>query len=129
MASSQQSQWRSSGGQLVITSGVTLVFECMMGHQLEYLKIVRQTTRRPYNEILSDILRRRGVLGLWDGFVPWGATQAVTKGAVFGFAHNLCTQLTRPYFKHKEVADTLAGAGAGGVQGFALSPLLLLKTR
>ena len=28
-----------------------------------------------------------------------------------------------------QIADTLAGAGAGGVQGLALSPLLLLKTR
>lgn len=110
----------------MVTSGVTVVFEACMGHQLEYLKIVRQTTMQPYGWIVRDILKRRGIAGFWDGFVPWGLLQAVLKGAVFGFAHASIKRLA-PFEPH--LADTIAGAGAGGVQGLVLSPALLLKTR
>lgn len=119
--------WRAPGGQLVVTSGVTVIFEACMGHQLEYLKIVRQTTMQPYTWIIGDIFARRGIAGFWDGFVPWGLLQAVLKGAVFGFAHASIRRLAPLDSPH--LADTVAGAGAGGVQGLVLSPALLLKTR
>lgn len=115
-----------------MTSGVTLAFEASMGHQLEYIKIVRQTTMQPYHVIVSQIVSRRGIVGLWDGFLPWGATQAVTKGAVFGFAYNLLKRLFAGLgddIVSPSVGNTLAGAGAGGFQGLVLSPMLLLKTR
>uniref|UniRef100_A0A7S3K1T9 Mitochondrial carrier protein n=1 Tax=Aureoumbra lagunensis TaxID=44058 RepID=A0A7S3K1T9_9STRA len=119
---------RTSGGQLMITSGVTLVFEAMMGHQLEFFKIVRQTTMKQYTEIMISIIEKRGIIGLWDGFLPWGALQAVSKGAVFGFSHNILSRLVHKIFPDS-INDTIAGAGAGGIQGLVLSPTLLLKTR
>ncbi|KAJ8598333.1 hypothetical protein CTAYLR_002964 [Chrysophaeum taylorii] len=129
-SSTRSSWWRSAGGQLVVTSGVTVVFEACMGHQLEYIKIVRQTTLAPYWSIVCDIVRPRGIIGLWDGFVPWGVVQALTKGAVFGWAHNMLRRgLSGVDGVSANVKDTLAGAGAGGIQGLVLSPTLLLKTR
>lgn len=123
---------------MAVTSGVTLTFECFCGHQLEYLKILRQTTMQPYGVILRDILARKGVMGLWDGFVPWGLLQSVSKGAVFGLANANIKRGLRAepgsaqryrFGLSPGLADTIAGAGAGGVQGLVLSPTLLLKTR
>lgn len=116
-----------------MVSGVTWVFEGCCGHQLEFIKIVRQTTRKPYPDIVRSIVQEKGIVGLWDGFVPWGTVQALAKGAVFGFANAFIRQALRPAvdagFVSTSASDTLAGAGAGGVQGFVLSPTLLLKTR
>lgn len=123
------SLWRTARGQLLVTSGVTLVFESCMGHQLEYIKIMKQITMKPYPQIVYDIYAPRGLIGFWDAFLPWGATQAVTKGAVFGFAHNILKRLMKMTPLSPGIQDTLAGAGAGGVQGLVLSPFLLLKTR
>ncbi|KAJ1461123.1 mitochondrial carrier family [Pelagophyceae sp. CCMP2097] len=129
----QKSWYRTSTGQLYITSGVTVVFECFGGHQLEFVKILKQTSHAPYPSILQGIVATKGVAGLWDGFLPWGLVQSASKGAVFGWAHSTVTQLVAAPAKEYGVAaslcDTFAGAAAGGVQGLVLSPTLLLKTR
>ena len=101
-----------------------------MGHQLEYVKIMRQTTMQPYLRIVTEIWTRRGIAGFWDGFMPWGAVQATTKGAVFGYAHAVLNNVGRRLdLASPSLTDTMCGAGAGGIQGLVLSPLLLLKTR
>jgi hypothetical protein len=53
----------------------------------EFLKIVMQTTSdasATYGSVIRDITQQKGIGGLWDGFVPWGMVQAISKGAVFG---------------------------------------------
>jgi hypothetical protein len=37
-----------------------------------------------YGSVIRDITQQKGIGGLWDGFVPWGMVQAISKGAVFG---------------------------------------------
>lgn len=127
------SPWRTPRRQLLVVSGVTLVFEALCGHQLEFVKIIKQTTRRPYPQIVREIVREKGLAGFWDGFLPWGAVQAVSKGAVFGYAYATSRSVLRPLVQdgrmRQHTADTLSGGLAGGVQGFVLSPTLLLKTR
>jgi hypothetical protein len=117
----------------MVVAGVSWVFEGCCGHQLEFVKIIKQTTKQPYPTIVRDIVAHKGVAGLWDGFFPWGSVQALSKGAVFGWANALMRKSLRPLMDGGTISastsDTLAGAGAGGVQGFVLSPTLLLKTR
>lgn len=126
-------QWRSPTGQLLVMSGSTVMFECFCGHQLEYVKILRQTEMKPYGAIVRGIVAERGILALWDGFLPWGFVQAVSKGAVFGWAYAMLNKTLKPLREsgtlNLDVANTINGAGAGGVQGLVLSPTLLLKTR
>ncbi|GKY95388.1 hypothetical protein MPSEU_000500400 [Mayamaea pseudoterrestris] len=92
---------------LFTTALVTLIFEAMIGHILEFLKIRMQTAS--------------------------GVIQAVSKGAIFGVAYSLALGLVAPWIKGnvlpKQLAYTLAGGFAGGMQGYVLSPTLLLKTR
>ena len=73
---------------LFTTALVTLVFEAMMGHILEFLKIRMQTATgdASYLSVLRDITAAKGIIGLWDGFCPWGVIQSVSKGAIFGMA-------------------------------------------
>jgi len=125
--------WRTPTAQLLVVSGVSWVFEGCCGHQLEFVKIIKQTTKKPYPVILREIVAQKGVVGLWDGFFPWGSVQAISKGAVFGWANALVRKSLKPAVDSgslsRSASDTIAGAGAGGVQGFVLSPTLLLKTR
>lgn len=105
------------------------------GHLLEFFKIVMQTAPEgvTYLDILRDITAAKGIAGLWDGFCPWGIVQAVFKGAVFGLAHATASNILLPLVDQGKMALplalTLAGGIGGGLQGFVLSPTLLLKTR
>jgi hypothetical protein len=120
---------------LLVTALVTLVFEGSIGHILEFLKIVKQTAvvDVSYLQVLADITRSKGLAGLWDGFCPWGIVQAVFKGAVFGLAYQLALNSVKPLvdggYVPPAAALTFAGGVGGGLQGYVLSPTLLLKTR
>jgi hypothetical protein len=121
--------------QLIVAALVTLLYEGSLGHGLEFLKIVMQTAPpgTTYTQVISNITAQKGLAGIWDGFIPWGVIQALAKGSVFGFAHALAmTMITTSSFSKQLPSlyqQTLAGGIAGGVQGYVLSPTLLLKTR
>jgi hypothetical protein len=121
--------------RLAVAALVTLVFEGMIGHILEFLKIVMQTSEiaLSYGEVLKGITAEKGISGLWDGFCPWGVVQSVFKGAVFGLAHATAMGMLVPLADEgkmpMQLALTLAGGIGGGFQGYVLSPTLLLKTR
>jgi hypothetical protein len=120
---------------LFTTALVTLIFEAMIGHILEFFKIRMQTSGSgaSYANVLRDITASKGIIGLWDGFCPWGVVQAVSKGAVFGMSYSIALSLLKPLVARKvlpvEILYTLAGGVGGGMQGYVLSPTLLLKTR
>jgi hypothetical protein len=82
---------------------------------------------------MKQITDEKGIAGAWDGFIPWGVVQAIFKGGVFGLAHAIAKTYLAPLIEKgilpEQIGSTLAGGIAGGVQGFVLSPLLLLKTR
>lgn len=121
--------------KLIVAAVVTLVFEGLIGHILEFLKIVMQTANddTTYLNVIRAITAEKGIMGLWDGFCPWGIVQAVSKGAVFGLAHASALATLLPLAKKGKLpmalALTLAGGIGGGFQGYVLSPTLLLKTR
>ena len=118
--------------RFLVAAIITLLYELMIGHILEFMKIVMQTSPpgTTYIHILHSITAEKGITGLWDGFLPWGVLQAVSKGSVFGAAHHVAkTVLLRSEIPPNQLALTLAGGIAGGFQGYILSPILLLKTR
>jgi len=123
--------------RLIVAALVTLLYEGAIGHILEFLKIVMQTAPvgTTYTSILQSITQQKGIMGAWDGFVPWGVLQAIGKGGVFGLAHTMSLayldklQSTYSLTLPAQLVQTLAGGIAGGFQGYVLSPILLLKTR
>jgi len=133
MAATDAASWRSPGRQTIVVAGVTWVFEAGCGHHLEFLKILKQTSDLPYGRILTEIVGKKGVIGMFDGFMPWGTVQAIAKGGVFGLAKAVMDKFFKPMVDQgslgRSAADSIAACGAGGVQGYVLSPTLLLKTR
>jgi hypothetical protein len=122
--------------RLVVAALVTLLYEAIIGHLLEFMKIVMQTSPRgtSYVQVFRKITGgTKGLAGIYDGFLPWGVVQAMFKGGVFGFAHSIAYSYLNPLIENgilsKPLALTLAGGIAGGFQGYVLSPTLLLKTR
>jgi hypothetical protein len=94
------------------------------------LKIQKQAQPLSYATITRQMIQKKGVLGVLDGFLPWGFIQCLTKGAVFSFGH-----AQSMYMLHdnenisREVKEVLSGGMGGFIQGVFMSPLLLLKTR
>jgi len=118
--------------RLLVCALVTLMYEGTIGHILEFVKIVMQTSPSgtTYGQVLRAITADKGIAGLWDGFVPWGVIQSVFKGSVFGVAHHAAKGfLLGCEILPKQLALTMAGGIGGGFQGYVLSPTLLLKTR
>lgn len=117
--------------RLIVAALVTLLYEAAIGHLLEFLKIVFQTSPpgTTYLQVFKTITAEKGIAGIWDGFVPWGVIQSIGKGASFGFANAYAMQLLSPLLSSKKLLATLAGGIGGGFQGYVLSPTLLLKTR
>jgi len=121
--------------RLVTAAMVTLMYEGCIGHIFEFLKIAMQTAESgtTYMDIITRITSNKGIGGLWDGFVPWGVIQSIFKGGVFGLAHAVANAQLAPMAEKNIMPElmalTIAGGIAGGVQGYVLSPILLLKTR
>uniref|UniRef100_A0A7S2A424 Uncharacterized protein n=1 Tax=Trieres chinensis TaxID=1514140 RepID=A0A7S2A424_TRICV len=121
--------------RLIVAALVTVLYEACLGHLLEFIKIVMQTSPpgTSYIDVLRAITAEKGIAGVWDGFIPWGVVQSVFKGGVFGLAHAMASSYLNPLADKgvlpKQLALTLAGGIGGGFQGYVLSPTLLLKTR
>ncbi|GMH83753.1 hypothetical protein TrST_g4905 [Triparma strigata] len=120
--------------QFFVSALVTLMFEAAIGHSLEFTKISKQTNpQMSVTSILKKITQEKGVVGLWDGFVPWGVVQSIGKGGSFGMARGLITPVLMDLVERGLISDQnakiLIGGLSGVVQGYILSPTLLLKTR
>jgi hypothetical protein len=87
-----------------------------------------QSRFQPILSINFQVTRHKGVVGIWDGFFPWGSLQAIAKGSVFAWGHSLSRRVLQDRMS-PDVAEVISGGIGGGFQGLALSPLLLLKTR
>ncbi|GAB5032109.1 mitochondrial carrier family [Nannochloropsis oceanica] len=126
-------QQESTFRKFLVSGTVAWIYEFSIGHFLEFTKVLKQTKQGSYLQLVQGIMREKGVVGVWDGFFPWGSIQAIAKGAVFGGAHALALGPVAPLVERGElsplVAETMAGGIAGGFQGMVLSPTLLLKTR
>jgi len=74
------------------------------------------------------MIKHKGLIGVLDGYFPWGSIQCFVKGASFGFGQALGYNMLKG--KLPEFQREVASGGIGGLfQGIVMSPLLLLKTR
>uniref|UniRef100_M4BDU4 Uncharacterized protein n=1 Tax=Hyaloperonospora arabidopsidis (strain Emoy2) TaxID=559515 RepID=M4BDU4_HYAAE len=123
-----------AGVKLLVGASVCLTYEFALGHYLEFIKIMKQTKPQfSYLHLTKEIMHAKGLVGVWDGFLPWGALQGVAKGAVFAWGHSVARTGLNPLIRNgsvsKDASEVIAGGIGGGFQGFVLSPTLLLKTR
>ncbi|RHY34259.1 hypothetical protein DYB32_001068 [Aphanomyces invadans] len=117
-----------------IGAGVGWTYEFAAGHFLEFIKVMKQTqSHKSYLELARDITRSKGIVGIWDGFFPWGTVQALAKGSVFSwgqaFSRAQLSPLVKQGYLSDRMAEIMSGGLGGGIQGIVLSPTLLLKTR
>ncbi|ETO00070.1 hypothetical protein RFI_37389, partial [Reticulomyxa filosa] len=119
--------------KLFISGTVTILFEAVGGgHYFEMVKILKQTTNDSYATITKRMIANKGIVGILDGFVPWGALQASIKGSSFGFGEAAAKRILERSASEKMTKwqrDILSGGMGGFVQGVVMSPMLLLKTR
>jgi len=115
----------------LIGGGITLLLELSGGHTIEMLKIKKQTSPQfSYLQLTKQMTAQKGIVGLLDGFLPWGVLQALAKGAVFGWGHAVTMKALHNTDALSKDTKTIVSGGMGGlVQGVFMSPLLLLKTR
>lgn len=112
-----------------VSGTVAWSFELVIGHYLEAQKIAKQATGDSYIKLTRNMVNK-GIVGVWDGFFPWGSIQCFVKGAAFGAGQTAALNLfNKIEFLSPFWAETLSGGAGGFFQGLAMSPLLLLKTR
>ena len=119
--------------KLMIGAICTIVFEACCGHILEIFKIKRQTTNKSMSEIYHILTDKKGLIGIWDGFVPWGLLMSLSKGSSFSYGHQMAYNMlgsTALATVMTPKSLNILSSGLGGLfQGLVMSPLLLLKTR
>jgi len=114
--------------KFLISGTVAWTFELIIGHYLEFLKISKQTSELSYAQLTRNMIKHKGLLGVLDGYFPWGSIQCFVKGASFGFGQTLGYNMLEGHLD--PFAREVASGGVGGLfQGIVMSPLLLLKTR
>merc|ERR1711988_900347 len=107
-------------------------FELTCGHYMEVLKIAKQTSDLSYAGITRNMIGTKGMVGILDGFFPWGTLQALCKGGAFGLGHSASKRTLQDmgaFDKFPRGAEILSGGIGGMIQGVVMSPVLLLKTR
>ena len=120
--------------KLLISGGVSWTYELIIGHYFEFLKIAKQTNyHKSYAALTKEMVAKKGLMGVLDGYFPWGSIQAIAKGGVFGMAHAGAKVKLQPWVDNHTLSPFAASVTAGGIggafQGMVLSPTLLLKTR
>eukprot|EP01029_Cantina_marsupialis_P018857 TRINITY_DN4365_c1_g1_i1.p1 TRINITY_DN4365_c1_g1~~TRINITY_DN4365_c1_g1_i1.p1 ORF type:complete len:311 (-),score=81.00 TRINITY_DN4365_c1_g1_i1:523-1455(-) len=123
-----ESHHESPLAKFVISGALSFWFELGFGYPAEFMKIAKQTTTVSYPNILKRAVSQKGIVGLLDGFFPWGSIYAVLKGAMFGVGHSISKNCLDGRI-HDSFAEIAAGGMGGYVQGLSLSPVMLLKTR
>src|SRR4051812_8126354 len=61
--------------KFLVSGSVALTFELAIGHYLEFLKISKQTSTLSYAQLTRNMIQHKGIIGVLDGFFPWGAIQ------------------------------------------------------
>jgi hypothetical protein len=88
----------------------------------ENVKMERQRTNLPYRQIIPKFLTPRTFI---NGFLPYGAIQAFSKGFIFG----LNQKFVVPYLKYSQPTNNiLLGLSTGITESIIISPLLYIRT-
>lgn len=112
-----------------LITGPAVVAEMLTGGLfMENMKMEKQRTGLAYPKLIRPVLAQ-GIKGWTAGFMPWGFTLAMTKGAAVGYFRAASLSFLEPRMANKKNADMLSGFMAGAGQGVVMSPILLARTR
>jgi hypothetical protein len=88
----------------------------------ENVKMEKQRTNLPYREIIPRFLTPRTFI---NGFFPYGAIQAFSKGFIFGMNQ----QFVKPYLNFSQPTNNLIlGLTTGITEAAIISPILHIRT-
>lgn len=90
---------------------------------LENVKMEKQRTNLPYSKILPKFARYNTFV---NGFLPYGALQAFSKGFIFGMNQ----KFFKPYLTFsQDINNILIGLSTGVSEALLTSPLLYFRTQ
>jgi hypothetical protein len=88
----------------------------------ENIKMEKQRTNLPYKQIVPKFLTPKTFI---NGFFPYGAIQAFSKGFIFG----LNQQYLRPRLNYSQTTNNLIiGLSTGITESIIISPILYIRT-
>jgi hypothetical protein len=108
---------------LAVISGISAITSQLTGFLFfENVKMERQRTNLPYRQIIPKFLTPRTFI---NGFLPYGAIQAFSKGFIFG----LNQQFVAPLLNYSGPTNNLIlGLSTGITEAIIISPLLYIRT-
>jgi hypothetical protein len=108
---------------LALISGISAITSQLTGFLFfENVKMERQRTNLPYRQIIPKFLTPRTFI---NGFFPYGAIQAFSKGFIFG----LNQQFVAPRLNYSGPTNNLIlGLSTGITEAIIISPLLYIRT-
>jgi len=113
--------------KLIIGPMMVLMEMTTGGHTMEMLKIIRQAQNVSYAKAFNDLWKHEGFIGLYKGFLPWGALQMV-KGVPVLFIQAEANHKLLSMGFGKKTSDISAGVLGGIGQGLFMTPTQRLKT-
>lgn len=121
---------QTSYPQASLTATTTTTATPFTSDYMEMMKICKQTSpKESYLAITRRLTAEKGLAAVLDGFLPWGFLQSLTKGAVFGAGEAFSRRQLMALGLDGQLGEVLGGGCGGLIQGYFMSPLLLLKTR
>ncbi len=88
---------------------------------LENVKMEKQRTNRSYKKIIPYFLTPKTFI---NGFLPYGALQAYSKGFIFGINHTYIRPFVETFSFQPQTTNMLVGFSTGISEALITSPLL-----
>ncbi|ETO32298.1 hypothetical protein RFI_04821 [Reticulomyxa filosa] len=114
-----------------IVSGLfSLAYDIVCGHPLYVLKTHDQMSDEflGLRDLVDKLMKEKGLIGFWNGYLPWGILISLTTGISFQIGKQLVLQTYSLFFRGTP-NSILTAACAGFFESLFVSPLVLLKNR
>jgi len=99
------------------------------GYFLENIKVLRQINPTiKYNNLVYKQYSTLGYRCWLNGFIPWGISQALTKGIPVIFVNKTSEKKLQPYIDNNYIRFGISGCLSGIVQSVCVTPTQRLKT-
>ena len=105
--------------------GLSAVFSQLTGFLfLDNVKMEKQRTNLPYRSIIPHFLKPRTFI---NGFFPYGAIQAYSKGVIFGLNRTYLKPVIDSFQLSPHTANLLTGLSTGVTEALLTSPFLYAR--
>ena len=99
--------------------------------QLQVANLASKTVNHSYSSVIGDTLRRRGVVGLWNGLGSTMVREVVGTLIWFGayeYVNEYFSTTKQPFIKNKDLQLLFSGAMAGVLFNFSMFPVDTIKS-